>query len=194
MTQVSHRPETGLVPQPPDDLLLILGLGNVLCADDGLGIVAVERLREEYDIPDGVQVLDGGTLGMSLLGWLSDAREVILVDAIRDDGPPGTLVYLTGDDVAPAVRERLSVHQVGVTDLLDGLRLLGDWPEHLSLVGLVPESIDMHYGLSDAVSARVDELVSAVVREAAELGRRLQPVEKNQPAGASPKARPGGAS
>lgn len=164
-----------LVRRPPDDLLLILGLGNVLCADDGLGIAAVERLREEYDIPDGVQVLDGGTLGMSLLSWLSDARDVILVDAIRDDGPPGTLVHLTGDEVAPAVRERLSVHQVGVTDLLDGLRLLGDWPEHLSLIGLVPESFDMHFGLSAQVADRLDDLVAAVVREAAELGRTLTP-------------------
>lgn len=177
MSHVSHLGDAGLVPQPPEDLLLILGLGNVLCSDDGLGIVAVERLREEYEIPDGVQVLDGGTLGMSLLGWLSDAQDVILVDAIRDDEPPGTLVYLTGDDVAPAVRERLSVHQVGVTDLLDGLRLLGDWPEHLSLVGLVPESVDLHYGLSDAVTAHLDDLVKAVAREAADLGRNLTPVE-----------------
>ena len=178
-------PTAERVPTPPEDVLLILGLGNVLCSDDGLGIAAVERLREAYDIPDGVLVLDGGTLGMSLLSWLADAQGVILVDAIRDDGPPGTLVHLTGDDVAPAVRERLSVHQVGVTDLLDGLRLLGEWPEHLSLVGLVPESVDMHYGLSDSVSVHLDELVSAVVREAADLGRRLRPVEEPASGGAS---------
>lgn len=173
MTQDAGK-TPGLVPNPPEDLLLILGLGNVLCADDGLGIVAVERLREEYDLPDGVQVLDGGTLGMSLLSWLSDARDVILVDAIRDDGPPGTLVHLTGDEVAPAVRERLSVHQVGVTDLLDGLRLLGEWPDHLSLVGLVPESVEMHYGLSPSVADRLDELVAAVALEAESLGRPLK--------------------
>ena len=60
-------PTAERVPTPPEDVLLILGLGNVLCSDDGLGIAAVERLREAYDIPDGVLVLDGGTLGMSLL-------------------------------------------------------------------------------------------------------------------------------
>lgn len=173
MTPAAAAGGPALVPTPPEDLLLILGLGNVLCADDGLGIVAVERLREQYDLPDDVLVLDGGTLGMSLLSWLAEARDVILVDAVRDDAEPGTLVHLTGDEVAPAARERLSVHQVGVTDLLDGLRLLDEWPEHMSLLGLVPESVDLHYGLSPSVAERIDELVSAVVREANDLGRHL---------------------
>ena len=105
--------------------LLILGLGNTLLSDDGLGVRAIERLHELYEIPVGARALDGGTLGLSLLTYFEHADRAILVDAIQTDNPPGSLVRLEGEDVAPAARERLSVHQVGVADLLDGLHLLG---------------------------------------------------------------------
>src|SRR4249919_876604 len=108
--------------------LLILGLGNVLLGDDGVGSAAVARLRDEYDYPGDVHVLDGGTLGLALLPYVEEAEAVILVDAIRDDGPAGTFVRLDGDDVAPAVATRLSPHQVGVADLLDGARWRDRYP------------------------------------------------------------------
>jgi hydrogenase maturation protease len=69
--------------------LLVLGLGNLLCGDDGLGAVAVHLLQRRYRVPDGVSVLDGGTLGLSLLPYLEEAHEAILVDAIRGEGPAG---------------------------------------------------------------------------------------------------------
>jgi hydrogenase maturation protease len=112
--------------------LLVLGLGNVLCGDDGLGAVAVHLLQRRYQAPDGVSILDGGTLGLSLLPYLEEAHEAILVDAIRGDGPPGSFVRLEGDEVAPAVAGRLSVHQVGVADLLEGAR----WRERSSATRL----------------------------------------------------------
>ena len=87
--------------------LLILGLGNVLCADDGAGVAAVVRLARERSVPPGVWVLDGGTLGLSLLPLVESGRDVILVDAVRTEAPPGTLVRLEGDDVLPAALERL---------------------------------------------------------------------------------------
>ena len=154
--------------------LLILGLGNVICGDDGVGVVAVERLAREYELPAGVEALDGGTLGLSLLAHVTGARDLLLVDAIRADAPAGTLVRLAGEDVAPAVRERLSVHQIGVADLLDALRLLGDIPRRMVLVGLVPETLELGLGCSPAVAAKLDELVAAVVEEARALGHPLR--------------------
>jgi hydrogenase maturation protease len=150
--------------------LLILGLGNVLCADDGLGVAAVEELTRTYHVPPGVRVLDGGTLGLALLSWVAQADAVLLVDAVRGDEAPGTLVRLDGEEVAPAVRDRLSVHQVGVADLLDGLRLLDQLPPRLALVGLVPASLELDYGLSPAVVHQLPRLVCAVAEEAAALG------------------------
>jgi hydrogenase maturation protease len=150
--------------------LLVLGLGNPLCGDDGAGVAAVARLRVRYDAPPGVVVLDGGTLGLSLLPYLRQARRVILVDAIAADAPPGTLVRLEDDDVAPAAAHRLSPHQVGVADLLDGARLLGGYPEVLVLVGVVPAQFELSIERSPAVEARIDDLVRATVDEAARMG------------------------
>jgi hydrogenase maturation protease len=162
----------------PATELLVLGLGNVLCGDDGLGIEAVHRLLERYTLAEGVTALDGGTLGMALLGHLAEARRVLLVDAIEADGPPGTLVRLEGEAVAPAVRERLSVHQVGVADLLDSLHLIGAYPPTLVLLGVVPASMDLHLGLSPPVEKAMPALLATVVEELATLGFPVLPGEQ----------------
>jgi hydrogenase maturation protease len=151
----------------------VLGLGNVLCGDDGVGVVAVRMLTRRFEIPPGVRVLDGGTLGLGLLGHFEDAEEVLLVDAIRADAPPGTLVRLDGADVAPAVRERLSVHQVGVADLLDALHLLGAYPRRLALLGLVPVTLELGLARSPAVAAGLPDLVDAVAEGIRAAGHEL---------------------
>jgi hydrogenase maturation protease len=154
--------------------LLVLGLGNLLCGDDGAGVAAVTRLSERYLAPPGVRVLDGGTLGLSLLPYLREARTAILVDAVAADAPAGTLVRFEGDAVGPAASARLSPHQVGVADLLDGIRLLGGRPEHIVLVGVVPERTELSVERSPSVEARIDALVGAVVDEALRLGYRFE--------------------
>jgi len=162
--------------------LLVLGLGNVLCGDDGLGVVAVHLLQRRYQVPDGVSVLDGGTLGLSLLPQLEDARQVILIDAIRADGPPGSLVRLEGDDVAPAVAARLSVHQVGVVDLLDGAHWRERYPTRLVLLGLVPQTLELGLKRSVPVEAALLGLVEHVVAEAHGLGYDFTPKASDEAA------------
>jgi hydrogenase maturation protease len=159
--------------------LLILGLGNLLCGDDGLGVAAIDRLAASYEAPPGVRILDGGTLGLSLIHWVSEAKRVILVDAIRAEAPPGTLVRLSGEAVSGAVRERLSVHQIGVADLLDGLRLIDRYPGQLVLLGLVPEAIELGDRLTPAIAASLPKLVDEVAAEAATLGFPLTPHAPN---------------
>jgi hydrogenase maturation protease len=158
--------------------LLVLGLGNVLLGDDGVGAAAIAVLCDRYRAPRGVRVLDGGTLGLALLPYLQDARTVILVDAIRADAEPGTLVRLDGDQVAPAVAARLSPHQIGVSDLLEGARWLDRYPARLVLLGLVPDTMDLVVGLSRRVAPALDALVQAVVDEAAALGFPFTPAAR----------------
>jgi hydrogenase maturation protease len=153
-----------------DGGLLVLGLGNLLCGDDGAGVAAVELLRERFQAPDGARVLDGGTLGLSLLPYVEDSRDAILVDAIRADGPPGSPVRLEGFDVPLAAMERLSVHQVGVADLLGGAHLVGRLPHRLILLGVVPESIELRFGCSASVEAALPDLVERIVAEAGAWG------------------------
>jgi hydrogenase maturation protease len=154
--------------------VLVVGLGNVLLADDGLGVRAIDAVERDFAAPEGVRILDGGTLGLALLGELADARRVVLVDAVASDDPPGTLVRLEGGEVEPAVRGRLSPHQIGVADLLDALRLLDRFPESLALLGLTPATIELGIGLSPAVEDALPELVRAVASELAGLGRPLR--------------------
>jgi hydrogenase maturation protease len=153
--------------------LLILGLGNLLCRDDGLGAFVAQEIAGTRIIPEGVRVLDGGTLGLALLPYLEDAERAVLVDAIQTDDAPGTFVRLEGDEVGPAVAARLSVHQVGVSDLIEAARWRDRIPPTLVLLGLVPESTDLGVGLSPAVLAGMPALVERVCEEAARLGFRL---------------------
>jgi hydrogenase maturation protease len=150
--------------------LLVLGLGNVLLGDDGVGAAAIALLLDRYQPPGDVRVLDGGTLGLALLPYLEEADAVILVDAIRADQPAGSLVRLDGEDVAPAVATRLSPHQIGVADLLDGVRWLDRYPATLVLHGIVPASMELEVGLTEAVAAALPDLVERVVVEADALG------------------------
>ena len=168
--------------------LLVLGLGNVLCGDDGLGAVAVHLLQRRYRAPDGVPVLDGGTLGLSLLPTLERAREAILVDAIRTDDVPGAFVRLEGDDVAPAVAARLSVHQVGVLDLLEAARWRERYPSRLILLGLVPLSLELGVGRTAVVEAALPGLVDRIVAEAGRLGHAFVPRTEDETAAIGPDA------
>lgn len=158
--------------------LLVLGLGNVLLGDDGIGSAAVALLLDRYQPPSNVRVLDGGTLGLSLLPYLEEAERVILVDAIKADAAPGTFVRLDGDQVAPAVASRLSPHQVGVADLLDAARWRDRYPAHLALLGLVPASMELEIGLSPEVAGMLPCLVERVIAEAHRSGLRFVPVAR----------------
>lgn len=159
--------------------VLVLGLGNILCSDDGAGIAAVHRLLREYRMPEGVKVLDGGTLGMALLPLVDSARRVILVDAIRADGPPGTHVRIEGDEVPPAVYERLSPHQIGVSDVLSGATWLDRYPDRVVLLGVVPDSIELGLGRTPAVEEQIPELVRRVVAELESMGYAPERIGSN---------------
>jgi len=172
--------------------LLVLGLGNLLCRDDGLGAFVAREIAGTRIIPDGVRVLDGGTLGLSLLPYLEDAEHAILIDAIQAHEPVGSLVRLEGEDVGPAVAARLSVHQVGVSDLIEAARWRGRIPPTLVLLGIVPETTDLGVGLSAPVLAAMPALVDRVCREAERLGFPLEMKAADDPDSASRGGDPAG--
>ena len=188
----SKRAETRLDPERERkrvsgrDQLLVLGLGNLLCQDDGVGVAAVAWLLDRYEPAEGVRVLDGGTLGLSLLPTLENADTVLIVDAIRADGPPGSPVRLEGEEVAHAAEHRLSVHQVGVSDLIGAARWQGCLPGRLLLLGVVPESMELGVERTPAVEAALPALVDRVLRECSALGFPFSPRqldEKSRTAG-----------
>jgi hydrogenase maturation protease len=158
---------------------LVLGLGNVLCGDDGVGIFALEELRRRHAWPADVALVDGGTLGLALLPMLESARSVWILDAVMADAPAGSLVSLEGESVEPALRDRLSPHQIGVADLLDALHWRDTWPERLRVLGVVPESLDLRIGLSSPVAAGLGRLVEAATVELVEAGFAPSPARED---------------
>jgi len=152
---------------------IVLGLGNVLCRDDGAGVAALAALARRYRPGPHLRLVDGGTLGLALLPLLESVEAAVLVDAIRTGDPPGTLVRLAGEEVAHAVGHRLSVHQIGVSDLIEGARLRGRLPPRLRLLGVVPLSVELGVHRTPAVQAAIPALVDAVAAEVEALGYPL---------------------
>ena len=145
--------------------VVVLGLGNLLRGDEGLGIRALERLQSRYDVPASVQLVDGGTLGLDLLCYLEDAERLLVLDAVLTDGPPGSLLRIADDEVPAFFGMRTSLHEVGLVDLLAVARLRGTAPQELVVLGMQPATIDLSLELSAPVAAHLDQLVEATVSE-----------------------------
>jgi hydrogenase maturation protease len=150
---------------------LVLGLGNILLGDEGVGVRVIERLLEEYDFPEGVRVMDGGTLGLDLLPYVEDASRMVVVDAVRARKAPGALVRMVGDEIPVFLdASKVSPHQEGLQDLLAVAMLKGYLPDELVFWGMQIESLDVGLELSAAVAAQVDTLVGKVLVELARWG------------------------
>ena len=150
--------------------ILVLGLGNALMADDALGVRAVEELRSRYRFPEGVRVVDGGTLGLDLLPRLEGVDRLLIIDALEMGAEPGTVFRLSGEEVPRAFADKLSVHQVGVQDLLAVAELQGHLPEELVVWGAQPASVELGLELSQPVRKALAEVVSGVTGELADWG------------------------
>lgn len=147
--------------------IVVLGVGNLLWADEGFGVRCVEALGAGWDLPPEVEIMDGGTLGLALIPELVDATHVLLFDAVAHRGEPGTLIVARDDEV-PALMggNKMSLHQVGVNDILASLDLLGRKPERFTVVGIRPVQLADYGGsLTDAVRARLPEALTLGIEE-----------------------------
>lgn len=140
----------------------VIGIGNPLMGDDGIGIAAVAALEKE-GVPEGVEIIDGGTGGLTLLTLMEGAKRVILVDAVETGCPPGTILRLAGEDLEPKTASSLSLHSGGLPEVLALGRALGTLPP-LILFGVQPDSVEVRLGLSEPVAAALPPLL-ALIRE-----------------------------
>jgi len=144
---------------------MILGVGCILYTDEGFGIRVMEKMKERYVFPDHVSLVDGGVLGLNLLGVISEADILIVVDAIRNNGAPGSLYRLEGDDIPERVRAKNSLHQVDFLEALTMCRALDKVP-HTIIVGVEPKDIDtLSIDMTDVVSEKVDPMIDMVLAE-----------------------------
>lgn len=154
--------------------ILVLGLGNTLLSDEGLGVAAVQRLTEAHRLEPEVEVLDGGTMGLDLLYRLEGVGHLIIVDAVKTGSAPGDLVRLEDGEIPKLLATKMSMHQVGLQELLAVSELRGTLPPHVVLWGMEPASLDWGAELTPAVADRLDALVQAVAAEIASVPNRLR--------------------
>ncbi|HQN18408.1 MAG TPA: HyaD/HybD family hydrogenase maturation endopeptidase [Syntrophobacteraceae bacterium] len=155
--------------------ILVLGVGNILLRDEGVGVRAVVELQSNYDFSDNVELLDGGTLGMSLLGPICGSDYLIVVDAVRYGHPAGTLYRFTAEDFERRVRYKNSLHQLDLVEALAFAELLEKRPRAV-VVGIEPEDMSP-WGteLTETVQARLSDVCSRVLEEIALAGGTFKP-------------------
>lgn len=150
--------------------VLVLGVGNPLMGDDGIGVELAHRLQER-DYGPLVHVEEGGTLGMTLLPLLEDADTVILLDAVKTGAPPGTVVTRSRDELPRHFSHVISPHQIGMKEVLGAAQLCGTLPRAITLVGVEARHTDFCRPMSEEVrtaAPRVLELVESLIARAVE--------------------------
>jgi hydrogenase maturation protease len=143
--------------------VLILGIGNMLRSDDGLGVHVIRYMEETGTVlPEGVELMDGGTAGFDLLGLIEKFDKIVIVDALKADDAPGSIYRFTPDH-AVETRSRFSMHEVGIMEVIRYLRLMDHNPE-IEFVGIVPENIsDIDTNISPAVKKSIPRAVEVIL-------------------------------
>lgn len=153
---------------------VVIGVGNPLMGDDGIGLAALERLRA-WEFEPFVELVDGGTWGMNLLRFVEEARRLLILDAIEAGQTPGTPVTLEGDEIPRFLSTKLSPHQIELREVLALAELRATLPEETVALGLQPGPIEMSEQLSPEVEARLGELVERCVERLRGWGHRAVP-------------------
>jgi len=149
---------------------MVLGIGCTLLTDEGFGVRVIHEMHRRFEFPAHVELMDGGTLGVNLLGYISQADDLIVVDAVRNRGKPGDLYRLSGDEIPERIRAKNSLHQVDFLEALTLCQALNKVPQTV-IIGVEPEDIDTcSVELTPTLQARVDPVIEMVLGELTRLG------------------------
>jgi hydrogenase maturation protease len=159
--------------------ILILGLGNVLMQDEGIGVRAVELFQSLYDVPNNVVIMDGGTTGMEIFNPIAECDYLIVVDAINSSDESGTLVKIQDEQIPAFFQTKLSNHQLGLSDVLALLKLKDKSPEKITLIAMVPFSLQNKLGLSKKATENLSKMVDMIKKELECI--KIKPEKKKEP-------------
>lgn len=150
--------------------ILVLGVGNILLGDEGIGVRVIESLKE-CRVPEGVELFDGGTASLELLSIFSDRRKLIIVDAIRGGQEPGAVYRFNFEDLTYQKDFATSLHQIGIIDSLNQAKILGCLPQEVVIIGIEPANIAPGLKLSPEMVSIIPKVQELVLKELAESGQ-----------------------
>lgn len=145
--------------------ITILGIGNTLYTDEGLGVHALAALQEQYGMDPQVQLIDGSTDGMSLLGPVEDTDYLIVIDAINAGKEGGHIIELHGNDIPAYYGIKMSIHQLGFQEVLLASKLRERYPKNIVMIGMQPTSLELGIGLSETNEVQLPEMFKLVEQQ-----------------------------
>ncbi len=146
-------------------VVTLIGLGNILMRDEGVGVHAVRYIQDRCTIPPGVEIVDGGTTGLDLLPFIEGRERVLFVDTVNFNQPPGFIKVLKNEEIPTLFGVKDSLHHMGLMDVLAAAQLLGILPKDIRLIGIQPQIIESGLELSDTIQARLSALVAQIQSE-----------------------------
>ena len=145
--------------------VMLLGLGNILLKDEGVGVHVVTTMREKYSFSPEIEAIDGGTLGLDLLHLIEDKDKLLIIDAINFGKEPGFIGVLEDEEIPAALHAKLSVHHIGLSDVLFAAKLTDKTPQMVCLIGIQPESLEVGLDMTERISGKIEEIIGLAIKK-----------------------------
>ena len=155
--------------------ITLLGIGNILMQDEGVGVHVVRYIQEHYHTP-GLEIVDGGTAGLSLLPYIEARERLLVVDAVDFDQEPGYIGILRQDAIPAFFGTKASLHHLGLMDVLAAARLLDQAPQEICLIGIQPHTLALGLELTEVLQAKMPALIASVIGQLQQWGIDCRPV------------------
>ncbi|MCE5311627.1 MAG: HyaD/HybD family hydrogenase maturation endopeptidase [Nitrospiraceae bacterium] len=143
--------------------IAVIGLGNILMMDEGVGVMVANKLGQRLKCEPEVEFIDGGTMGLDLMPYIEGKEKVLIIDAVDFGKDPGHIGVLRNDEIPSALHSKLSVHNIGLADIMFVLKLGERLPQDMFLLGIQPKTIELGLELTEEISAKLPELAAAAV-------------------------------
>lgn len=150
--------------------IAVMGIGNILMQDEGIGVHIIKKLSKQYEFDPHIALIDGGNMGMDLLPFFDEYNSMIIVDAVDFEKKPGFIDTIENDNILALFTTRMSLHHLGLKDVLSYAKLLDQTPKNLCLIGIQPDKVEMEMQLSEIINNKFDKLLNLVLQKLKEWG------------------------
>ncbi len=143
--------------------IALIGLGNILLKDEGIGVHTVNKLKEDWDFSPQIEIIDGGTLGLNLLAYFEKYSKILIIDAADFGKEPGYIEVLNSGKISKSFTKKLSVHNIGLADILSACELMGVRLGEIKIIGIQPYAMDFGMQMTDGIKAKMNDLINLAI-------------------------------